>query len=43
MFAFPVLVDRYSTYIFIAIALLAGLFIFGAWDNKRKLDGNTKD
>ena len=43
LFAFPVLVDRYSTYIFIAIALLAGLFIFGAWDNKRKLDGNTKD
>jgi hypothetical protein len=43
MFAFPVLLDRYSIYIFIALAGLAGLFIFGAWDNKRKLNGHTKD
>ena len=37
LLAFPVLLDRYSTIIFVAAAGLLGLYLYGLWDNKRKL------
>ncbi len=37
LLAFPVLLDRYSLWIFMAAAGLLGLYMYGIWDNKRKL------
>lgn len=37
LLAFPVLLDRYSVWIFVAAGGLLGLYLFGIWDNKRKL------
>jgi len=37
LMAFPILLDRYSTLIFIGGAGLLGLYIYGMWDNKKKL------
>ena len=41
LYAFPVLLDRFGTVIIIGLCLLAGLFIFGMWDNRKKLNGNS--
>ena len=37
LLAFPVLLDRYSLYVFLAIGLLVALMIFGGWDNWKKI------
>lgn len=36
-FAFPILMDRYSTWVFIAVLGLVGLWVFGLFDNRQKL------
>ena len=36
-FAFPILIDRYSTWVFIAVLALVGLWVFGLFDNRQKL------
>ena len=36
-FAFPVLLDRYATWVFVAVLGLAGLWVFGLFDNRQKL------
>jgi len=42
LYAFPVLLDRYSLIVFVGIALIGVLLIFGTWDNRRKLaNGGT--
>jgi len=42
IWAFPLLLDRYSGMVFIAIAIIGGLWLFGLWDNKRKLNVEPK-
>ena len=37
IWAFPVLLDRYSGIVMVVIALIAGLWLFGLWDNRKKL------
>jgi hypothetical protein len=37
LLAFPILLDRYSIFVFMGLALVAGLFLFGMWDNRRKI------
>lgn len=37
LLAFPVFLDRYSLWILAASAGLLGLYMYGIWDNKRKL------
>ena len=37
IWAFPVLLDRYSAIVMVVIALIAGLWLFGLWDNRKKL------
>jgi hypothetical protein len=37
LLAFPILLDRYSIFVFMGLALVGGLFLFGMWDNRRKI------
>jgi hypothetical protein len=43
LLAFPVLLDRYSFIVFAALAGLACLFVYGMWDNKKKLQADPKE
>tara|TARA_R100000458_G_C8237493_1_gene217420 strand:- start:534 stop:1049 length:516 start_codon:yes stop_codon:yes gene_type:complete len=43
LLAFPVLLDRYSFIVFAGLAGLACLFLYGMWDNKRKLQAEPKE
>lgn len=40
IWAFPLLLDRYSGMVFLALAIIGGLWFFGLWDNRRKINGN---
>jgi len=42
IWAFPLLLDRYSGMVFLALAVIGGLWLFGMWDNKRKLNVEPK-
>jgi hypothetical protein len=37
LLAFPVLLDRYSIFVFMGLAVVGGLFLFGMWDNRNKI------
>lgn len=43
IWAFPLLLDRYSGFVILAITLIGGLWLFGMWDNRKKINGNTEN
>jgi hypothetical protein len=43
IWAFPLLLDRYSIFVILGISGIGILWIFGMWDNKRKLNVQPKD
>tara|TARA_R100000995_G_scaffold83960_1_gene61261 strand:+ start:888 stop:1292 length:405 start_codon:yes stop_codon:yes gene_type:complete len=37
LLAFPVLLDRYAWIVMVALVVIGGLWIYGLWDNRKKL------
>jgi hypothetical protein len=42
LLAFPILLDRYSFIVFTVLGGLALLFLYGMWDNRKKLKTNVR-